>query len=491
MLRIAHRFPHLLTVSGAALLCLGVRLHAQEGQTLSERVIAKKSAEIDAVLTEHLSSSPAPGMAFAIVHDQQIVWSKGFGVASLAAREPVTMRTIFRIGSITKLFTATMLMQLRDEGKLALDQPVAPLLPIEIVNPFDDPRPVTFRQMVSHVSGFPPEGGNYWETLDMPAVETLLSNNPVVTLQTAPNAAIRYSNFAIAVMTEAMVRAGGQNFAIHLQANIFSPLGMNGTGLSAPAKGVSSSATGYVFAGDALKPVEEIDLHGLAPAGQAYSTASDLAKFVSLQFQSGPRGGKQVLGSSSLREMQQPNFLFPGLDKPNPMGIAIGTGWFIRNIAGHKAIGHAGGIPGFSSDVTLVPHQKLGVIALTNGGVTAGLDPTSLNKRVLELLVPAIDSAERDERLVNAGFRASWSEYLGDYDLVGVATLSVIREDGRMFFVHPMDEVGKSGAMLPSEKPEVFSLEGGIASGERLRFIRDESGSITGLEIVGLIAQRE
>ncbi len=425
----------------------------------------------------------------AIVYDQDIIWSKSFGYTSLTTKTPVTSNTVFRIGSITKLFTATMLMQLRDAGLLRLDQSVDPFIPVDIDAPFTDPRPINFRQLSSHTSGFPPEGGDYWQTLKIPSIKQLYAENPIIHLEHPSFTSMSYSNFGVSVMGDVLASISNMPYEKYVTSKIFKPLKMVNSAFSPSDFENQIIAVGYTVTTGKQVPVENINLNALTPAGQSYSSVNDLSKFISLQFREGTSSDGQILSGSSLREMHHPVYLFPEISKPNSLGFAVGIGWFIRNISGYHAVGHGGGIPGYSADITLVPNFKIGVVTLTNGGISEGNDPTSLNKEILEKIVPAIATAKRNIRLKKAFYRKVWGKYLGEYDLVGVAKLYIVKQSEFMALVHPLDKPEEAGILVPKQE-NTFVLEGGIAHGAKVDFKVDETGKITGLTVVGIFAPK-
>ncbi len=463
---------------------------AQDLSLFEEPTVKSVLDQFAGSIDERFDEFGVPGMSIALVHDQYVVWTKNIGFATIDTEVPVRSDTVFRIGSITKLFTATMLMQLQDDGLLRLDQSVEGFLPVKLQSPFADPRPVSFRQMASHTSGFPPEGGDYWQTMSMPSIEQLYEDNPIIVLQHPPFTSVAYSNFAVSILGGVLARIANSRYEDYVLEEIFQPLQMSDSVFSVAEIESEQLATGYSFATGEYVVVQPIILNALAPAGQAYSSAKDLAKFVSLQFRNRARGNDQVLGISSLREMRQPVSLFPNIAEASPVGFGMGVGWFLREIAGHQGVGHGGGIPGYTSDITVIPDLKLGIINLRNGGAGAGSDPTTLNRELLEKLIPAIVETKRAARLEKAVFTDDWEKYIGDYDMAGVATLKIIHAGEYLKFFHPFDEPGKEGILVPSSEGS-FELEGGVASGETIHFDMDNARDVVGLRVVGILSVKK
>ena len=168
-----------------------------------------------------------PGLAVGVVSDQELVWARGFGLADTAAKTPMTPQTRFRMASHSKLFTATAVMQLREEGKLRLDDPVATHLPwftVKRADP-DDP-PITIEELLTHSSGLPREAGSHWTTFDFPTSEELRGLMAERQAPFAPEVRWKYSNLAYSIAGMVVETVSGQTWADYVQRHIFDPLGM-------------------------------------------------------------------------------------------------------------------------------------------------------------------------------------------------------------------------------------------------------------------------
>ena len=208
---------------------------------------------------------------------------------------------------MTKAFTALMLMQLRDAGKLHLDDPIEKYLPeFKIKSRFPDARPATFRQVAAHYSGLPREPPmlhEYQVTDEFPSVEDQLKSLKDPEMMLPAMTMYSYSNLGYNIMGLALSRVAKQPYDQYVAAQILKPLGMNHSGFALTEQMKKHFAVGYKPAGpDGTHERSSYPKHGLA-SGMLYSNADDLANFLSLFFREGPRGGKQVLGSSSLLEM--------------------------------------------------------------------------------------------------------------------------------------------------------------------------------------------
>ena len=184
-----------------------------------------------------------PGAAVGVVADQDLVWATGFGFADTAAKTRMTPATSFRMASHSKLFTATAVMQLREQGKLRLDDPVAKYLPWFKVVPAEaeDP-PITIEELLTHSSGLPREAGAHWTTFDFPTRDELRALLPARVAPFAPEVRWKYSNLAYSVAGLIVEAVSGQSYADYIQREIFQPLGMNASSVD---KNVSGLAVGY------------------------------------------------------------------------------------------------------------------------------------------------------------------------------------------------------------------------------------------------------
>lgn len=327
--------------------------------------ISAALALVDARLAAEREDRKIPGLSAGVVHDQDLIWHRGYGNANRDKFIPANENTIYRVASITKLFTSTMLVQLRDAGKLSLDDPIEKYLPeFQIKSSFSDARPATFRQVASHGAGLPREGSHQgWRNTTMPPIEDLLKSLAEVEMRLPVMTEPKYSNLGIAIMGHALSRIAGQPYDDYVRENILQPLGMTKSGFDPAAYG-DERAIGYHLAKGKFEISPTWDEKGFRPAGGMYSSVSDIARFISLQFRDGPAGGKQILGGSSLREMHSPVLVSPDFE------TGFGLGWGIRRTAGKKVIGHSGGLPGYTTNISLVPSMKLAVIVFTNTGTT-------------------------------------------------------------------------------------------------------------------------
>jgi CubicO group peptidase (beta-lactamase class C family) len=391
----------------------------------------KNDPELRSVLTEIEADAESarlkakiPGMSIVIVHDQDVLLVKGFGYADLEKKIPADPQTVYRVGSVTKAFTALMLMQLRDEGKLHLDDPIEKYLPeFKIKSRFPDARPATFRQVAAHYSGLPREAPMLYEyqvTDEQPSVEEQLKSLKDVEMLLPAMTMYSYSNLGYAIMGLALSRVAKQTYDQYVSNQILKPLGMNLSGFALTEQMKKHFAVGYKPAGS--DGSHERSSHTTVPSGSGmlYSNVDDLANFLSLFFREGPRGGKQVLGSSSLLEMLTPVVVSTDITR-NEQGRATLL-WTSGSTVGFSVnpfrpegeqVHYKGGlISGFSSIVYINYPRKLGMALLTN----TETDTFPLGYNLLKKLTPVlVKSLERSQAKALEEALPMWQKYIGRY----------------------------------------------------------------------------
>lgn len=330
---------------------------------------AKLAARLRAAerwLDVYLEQEAVPGASVAIVHDQQIVWAKGFGYANLAKRVPATPQTRYSICSISKLFTSLAAMQLRDAGKLDIDRPVADYLDWYRIHDVAKPDgPVTARAIMSHVAGLPREADTpYWSTANFPDLATVKAKLAEQTSLYRAYDYLQYSNLGLTLLGEQVAAASGEDYHAYVKAHLIDPLGLKATTSELPrALHGGDFAVGYKSRNGRGErdSFPFYTVNAIAPAAGFASTAEDLAKFASWQFRVLANGDDAVLKSATLREMQRVHWMTP--DNANELW---GLGFGIRNYKGKTMVGHGGYCPGYRSSIMMRPQEKLAIIAMVN-----------------------------------------------------------------------------------------------------------------------------
>ncbi len=311
-----------------------------------------------------------PAVSIALVDDQKIVWQQGFGLANVKNKIPATAKTVYRVGSIAKLFTDSATMKLAEEGKINIDQPLVKALPeFSIRNRFKNAGAVTPRNIMTHHSGLPADMLRGMWTEDSEArfteVVDILKDEYMAY---PPNYIYSYSNVALSLLGHAVQETSGQKFEDYMDQALIKPLGMLNTGFVEKESYRPYLASGYAK-GDEINPGQIRD----RPAGGLYSNVTDLSRLLSMVFANGKsRDGQQVLKAETVQEMIRRQ----NTNVPLDFNFDIGLGWFLirQGIDGtDKVISHGGGTPCFFSQIIGLPEQKLGVVVLANscsGGST-------------------------------------------------------------------------------------------------------------------------
>ena len=384
----------------------------------------------------------SPGVAVAIVHDQEVVYAGGFGLADVESKTPVTADSIFRIASHSKLFTAIAVMQLRDQGKLSLDDPITRYLPwFQIQSDFADAPPITIRHLLTHTSGLPREAGSaYWQEFNSPTADEVRERLPGQRAALPTETRWKYSNLALGLAGEIVTAVSGQPYEQYVQQHILDPLKMTSTSAVFPDAHRKQLVTGYTrkLPGKAREPLPFVDAVGLAAATGFSSTVTDMARFIAWQFRLRESGGEEVLKASTLREMQRVHWLQP--DWKSGWGI----GFSITHTADRDLIGHGGGYPGYLTNTRISPQEKVGVVVFTN---SLDGEPQVISDRIFEWVAKPLARAAAGK----AGTEPdpTWKNYEGTYRNLW-SDAHVLPLDGKLAMITPT---------VDNPKADYFTLE--------------------------------
>jgi CubicO group peptidase (beta-lactamase class C family) len=332
---------------------------------------------IDAHYSEQAASKHYPGLAVGIVVDGQLVWSKGYGVRDVASKQPVDADTLFRLASVTKSFTAIAVLQLRDAGKLSLDDPAEKYLPemAGLIYPSRDSARITIRQLLTHTAGLPRGQPVPMDDKHAPTEEEILKSLQGMELDAPPNTRHSYSNLGFMLAGMIVARVSGTPYTDYLTSHVLVPLGMTSTGFDPPADRLAS---GYVLHGGEIEHPPMIKQGATAPAGGLFSSLRDLARYASFQLSAWPPRNDAddgPLRRSSVREAQRMSTWdslgvaprVPG--KPmDAVASGYGFGWvFDDTCALDSVVWHNGALSdGYRSLVMLLPDRGVAMVALTN-----------------------------------------------------------------------------------------------------------------------------
>ena len=319
-------------------------------------------AFIDGWMSGQLPAKHVAGAEVVVVRDGQVLFLKGYGYRDLAKRLPVDpAKTLFRPGSVTKLFTWTAVMQLVEAGKLNLDADVNSYLDFKIPATF--PQPITLRHIMTHSAGFEEDSRNLvgQEPSDIrPLGQWLVTQMPKRVR--APGTYSAYSNYATAVAGYIVERVSGESWEDYLERHILTPLGMSHTSprQPLPASLAGDMSVGYKYVdGESVAQKFEILIGGV-PAGALSTTASDMAPFMIAHLAHGAFGTVRILGDSISRMMQTQAMTAD----PRLPGFALG--FYEQSSHGLRIIGHGGDTQWFHSNLFLIPSERLGVFVTMN-----------------------------------------------------------------------------------------------------------------------------
>ena len=405
--------PQLVRVGLAILISLGS--HALRAEALAPKSDAASVAgDADVLGAERLFSAwmegqiayrGLPGIAVGVVSDQELVWSKGFGFADLKAKLPMTPATKFRMASNSKLFTAIAIMQLREEGKLGLDDPVVKYLPWFKARPAgDDDGPITLEQLLSHSSGLQREAGDHWSSFEFPTRDELQRLYSDRQAAFAPSVRWKYSNLAYAIAGLVVEKVSGEKWADYVEHNIFKPLQMNDSSVDKKVSGLAVPY-GRRMPDGTREVLPFVDAKGMAAATGVTSDVEDMAKFLSAQFRRGARGGAQVVSGGSWREMLRVRSV------EENWSSGTGLGFDVKRVKDKTYIGHGGGYPGNTTQTLIQLDDKVGVIVLTN---TNDSNPADIAQQLMATVGQAAAKAALAKPVLVA-WDPAWERFTGLY----------------------------------------------------------------------------
>ncbi|MDG2281992.1 MAG: serine hydrolase [Longimicrobiales bacterium] len=407
-----------------------------------------------------------PGIAVGVVSGDDLVWAHGFGHADVDADRHMESDTRFRMASHSKLFTATAIMQLREDGRIRLDDPVTDYLPwftYQTASP-DDP-PVTIEQLLTHSSGLPREAGSHWTDFDFPTTDEVRALMQDRAAPFSPEVRWKYSNLAFTIAGMVIEEISGMSWADYLQQNIFDPLGMGASTVDQPDP---MMATGYGrrMPDGSRQVFPFVDARGMAAATGLTSNVEDMARFVSAQFREGARGGDQLLSTASLREMHRVRMLETTWTRGQ------GIGFSVQRRDGTLYVGHGGGYPGYTTNTTIQLDSEVGVIVLTN---TNDSNPAQIAQQLMETVGHAVAEATAVQPDV-AAWDPAWERFAGVYRSRGGETRVLVMNE-RLVSMNPWStSIGEPTYLEPIGDGtfRMIAPTGGGAVGEVVRFVEED-----------------
>jgi CubicO group peptidase (beta-lactamase class C family) len=395
--------------------------------------------QLEKVALEELKETNTPGAAVVVVSGDHLVFAKGFGLANIETGAPVTPDVLFRVGSITKMFTAAVLVSLAEQGQIKLDEPIGKY--IKGLNPRLSL--VTAHQLMSHTAGMTDESPSDYGLHDDPALGAYVRALKEDHFFTEPGEIFSYSNPGFDVAGFLIEEVGGKPYADQMSERLFRPLGMNSTtfrptlAMTYPlSQGHDGSKKGKPTV---IRPFG--DNVAAWPDGFMFSSANDLARFAVAFMDSGRIDGKQVLAPSVINKLSTPY-----ADLHSPFGFEngrYGYGLFVHNYRGALVVWHAGLIPGFGALLQMVPMRRFAVIVLAN---RSGSLLNKTTEKAMELMLPLTAKAEAKSEQALVVSETEITQYVGTYRnkpesveiVVRQGRLVLKREDGEF----PIKKIG-------------------------------------------------
>jgi CubicO group peptidase (beta-lactamase class C family) len=408
---------HLIATTCAALLLAACGAVPQRPESVARNDIDSIKTYVGQLIRHEMDKNQIAGMSIALVDDQKVIWAEGFGYADKENDKPASAETLYRVGSISKLFTATAAMQLAEQKKLDLDRPIKDVLPgFAIRSRYTSSDPITPRNLMTHHSGLLRDFSKGMFTKNPEPFSELVRHLRASDAAYPPNLLFSYSNVGISLLGHVIQNVSGEPFADTLQRSVLSPLGMSSARFE---PGIAKSdLMARPYRKGAL--VEEPALRDV-PAGGLNASVLDLSRFLSMVLADGRAGQTQVLRPESVREMLRPQ----NTDVPLDMNFHNGLGWMLSTLGASTIQGagpvahHAGAMIHYRAQLYALPEHKLGVVVLANSG-SAGRSVDHVATEALTLALEAKTGIRqpKPEKVVPAA--QPWAAekmqpYVGDY----------------------------------------------------------------------------
>jgi CubicO group peptidase (beta-lactamase class C family) len=425
-------------------------------------------SRVDGILNRH----PAVGLSVALVRDGSLEFFHGHGLADIASGTPVTEDTVFRIGSITKTFTAIAAMQLWEQGSIDLDAPANHYLrAYKLVPAKAAHRPAMVRHLLTYTAGLPQ--AVYLSRAFKPTLGEMVEFGQRVPtlaefyrdelhLVAEPGAMHIYSNHSFATLGQIVEDVSGEPLDRYFRRHIFEPLGMEQTDLLRSERVRGRLATEYALHSHGPRPIRDCDLI-TAGSGGIYSTTRDMACYVAALLGGGANERGSVLKPETLAAMFAPQY------QPDPRLSGVGLAFYRRDVGGNLIVEKDGLVRGFASQMFVAPHDGVGVVAFTNGarGAHGWLGP-----EVLGILGHVLDVPGDAIRTDVPHHPELWSELCGWYAFPGslrdlqrwlIAGVQVFVRRGQLTLrlVTPIPGLPRAFPLHPEddEDPELFRID--------------------------------
>jgi CubicO group peptidase (beta-lactamase class C family) len=422
-----------------------------------------------------------PGVALAVQLDQELLFSKAYGSANLENNVELTPRHLFRVASHSKMFTATAIMQLVEQGRVRLDDPLATYIPWLVAQ--ERLKAVTIRQVLNHAAGIIRDGSDadHWQ-LENPfpdgaELRRLVEDGGAVL---NANETFKYSNIGYSLLGVVIEAAGGMPYNAYVKQHIVDRLGLGDTGPEPDTAAQQRLVTGYTARRFGLprRPIPFIDTHAMSAATGFYSTAADLCRFGTAHF----LGNEELLSDASKREMQHPYW------KVEQAETHYGLGFAIQTIGERRVVGHGGGFPGQSTSTLIDPVDRLVVVVLINAN-EANASGAPIATTVVKILDFALKqtSAPAEPGAPRERYTGRFYNMWGPTDVVGLGgSLIAVSPEAD----DPVQHVTEL-RVIDEQALRITATSGYSSPGETIRYLRDAAGDTTSIVAGGLTSYPE
>ena len=426
-----------------------------------------------------------PGMSLAIVHDQSIVYAAGFGYSDLDRQVKASPDTVYSICSISKIFTGIAVMQLRDAGKLNLEDPVARYLPWFAPEELgSNSQPPTVRDLLRHSGGLPCEPDlTVWDNTDdlYPTRKELIERLSNLKMSYPSNTTFNYSNLGYALLGEIVSVVSGTEYADYVHQHILEPLDLDETSpympVNFPGHQIAKGYGPWPRHGSRVE-ITNYDQKALTPASGFASTVNDMARFAMWQFRVLDGKDDTVLNQETLREMYS-------IQWPEP---SWGLGFTIWQMGDTSFVGHQGGCPGYKSQLIISPDEKIAAVVMVNA---TDAPQFTLVFRTFEIMAPVVNTVRSESTKPN-----TWAEYAGFYtsDQTWSDAEVLSWKDNLVVRWVPGGNPDPIGSLtrLARVEGEVFRAVGADgALGKHYVFRRDAKGNVVSLKFNNNVLTRQ
>jgi CubicO group peptidase (beta-lactamase class C family) len=422
--------------------------------TLAQAAVPSAAERADALMSRQLKKKTHPGFTVLVSREGKVLFNKAYGMADVKGKKANTPGTTFRIGSVSKQFTAAAILKLQEHGKLSVQDSLAKYYP-----KWPNGKNITLHHLLTHTSGIYSYTSNPFFAIQVskPAnITTLIPAIQKEKVNFAPGEKWEYCNSGYFLLGLIVEKVSGKTYGEFLQTEFFKPLGMNRTGVHVAGKEPEGESLGYAKGLLGYKLSNNWDMTWAGGAGALYSTTGDLLRWNEAVF-----GGK-VLKKETLRVAFTPVKLADGSTKN------YGYGWGISEKRGIRIISHGGGLQGFQCNLAHAPDQKVTIVVLCNAG--PGYNPGGMTGSLADIFLEK-DMTPKPVHVVNKKLIGKkYDDYVGSYDF-GKAKFVVTREGDQLY----VKLGGQNRIEVFPEAADKFFLKAVEAT---VTFERDKDGNI-------------